>query len=165
MISNCTSTKAFKVLCAVCSGAIRDNRPKPSHRASFIWDKIRKLPFISREGAKIVKILGTHCQIPGSAIAISPFFLPSRDTFLPTQTPRSPFRILRLARQAKLRYLLPGFTAGMLTRSGGNLSGSNVSTFICTSETNGHPKSGSEPPLRSTIAPAAATIPPWLRTI
>src|SRR5713226_834694 len=57
-------------------------------------------------------------------------------------------------------YLLPGFTAGILARSGGNLSGANVSTFISIKLTNGQPKSGFAWPLRSTITPTATTIPP-----
>src|SRR5262245_43785687 len=37
-------------------------------------------------------------------------------------------------------YLLPGLTAGILTRSGGSLSAGNVSTFISIKLTNGQPK-------------------------
>src|SRR5690242_15103146 len=62
-------------------------------------------------------------------------------------------------------HLLPGFTAGIFARSGGNLSAAKFSTFISTKLRNGQPKSGFLSPLRSTITPTAVTIPPWARTI
>src|ERR1700736_187397 len=54
-------------------------------------------------------------------------------------------------------YLLPGFTAGILARSGGNLSAGNVSTLISIKLMNGQPKTGFDLPLRSTITPTAVT--------
>src|SRR4051812_24078797 len=62
-------------------------------------------------------------------------------------------------------HLLPGFTAGIFARSGGNLSAAKFSTFISTKLTNGQPKSGFLSPLRSTITPTTATMPPCPRTM
>src|ERR1700719_307264 len=62
-------------------------------------------------------------------------------------------------------HLLPGFTAGIFVKSGGNLSAAKFSTFISTKLTNGQPKSGFLSPLRSTMTPTAATSPPLSRTM
>src|SRR5260370_7700288 len=60
-------------------------------------------------------------------------------------------------------HLLPGLVAGILARSGGSLSGSNVSTFSAKRLIVGNPKA-TPPPDRSTSIATPTTFPPCPRT-